>query len=199
MISPFFNQRKDQYGGPAENRARLVLELVRELKEGAGEDFPVMIKMNVSDFRDGGMTVDDAAEIAGLLAEGGICSIEPSCGGAGASYTPSGPIAKAEWHEGYLIEHAAHIKNSVPVPIMVVGGMRDLNMVEEVVMSGKGDLISMCRPFIREPNLINRWLSGDTSPSQCDSCDGCLRAAEKREKLRCVVTTRKDGTPREKA
>lgn len=122
MISPFFNQRKDQYGGPAENRARLVLELVRELKEGAGEDFPVMIKMNVSDFRDGGMTVDDAAEIAGLLAEGGICSIEPSCGGAGASYTPSGPIAKAEWHEGYLIEHTAHIKNAVPVPIMVVGG-----------------------------------------------------------------------------
>jgi 2,4-dienoyl-CoA reductase-like NADH-dependent reductase (Old Yellow Enzyme family) len=199
MISPFFNQRKDQYGGSAENRARLVLELVHELKEGAGEDFPVMIKMNASDFRDNGMTVDDAAEIAVLFANGGICAIEPSCGGLGASHMPSGPITKDEWHEGYLIEHAERIKKAVNVPIMVVGGMRDLKMMEEVVMGCKGDLISLCRPFIREPNLINRWLSGDTSPSQCDSCDGCLRATERSEKLRCVVTTRKDGTPRKRA
>jgi 2,4-dienoyl-CoA reductase-like NADH-dependent reductase (Old Yellow Enzyme family) len=198
MISPFFNQRDDQYGGPVGNRARLVLELVHELKEGAGEDFPVMIKMNASDFREGGMTVDDAAEIAVLFASGGIYAIEPSCGGAGSSYTPSGPYAKEEWHEGYLIEHAARIKKAVNVPIMVVGGMRDLKMMEKVVVTGEGDLISMCRPFIREPNLINRWLSGDTLPSQCDSCDGCLRATEHREKLRCVVTTREDGTPREK-
>jgi 2,4-dienoyl-CoA reductase-like NADH-dependent reductase (Old Yellow Enzyme family) len=199
MISPSFNQRTDQYGGSAENRARLVLELVRELKEGAGEDFPVMIKVNASDFREGGMTMVDAAEIASLLASGGICAIEPSSGGAGASYTPSGPIAKDEWHEGYLIEHAARIKEAVHVPIMVVGGMRNLNMMEEVVASGKGDLISMCRPFIREPDLINRWLSGDISPSQCDSCDGCLRETERREKLRCVVTTRRDGSPKKKA
>jgi len=199
MISPFSNQRNDQYGGSAENRARLVLELVDELKEGAGEDFPVMIKMNASDFREGGMTADDAAEIAALLANGVICAIEPSCGGAGASYTPSGPIAKDEWHEGYLIEHAARIKEAVDVPIMVVGGMRDLKMMEEVVASGKGDLVSLCRPFIREPDLINRWLSGDTSPSQCDSCDGCLRATQRGEKLRCVVTTRKDGSTKKKA
>ena len=199
MISPFFNQRDDQYGGSAENRARLVLELVHELKEGAGADFPVMIKMNASDFRDGGMKVDDAAEIAVLFAKGDICAIEPSCGGLDASYTPSGPIAKDEWHEGYLIDHAARIKQAIDVPIMVVGGLRDLKMMEEVIARGKGDLISMCRPFIREPDLINRWLSGDTSPSKCDSCDGCLRATERREKLRCVVTTRRDGSPKEKA
>jgi 2,4-dienoyl-CoA reductase-like NADH-dependent reductase (Old Yellow Enzyme family) len=144
------------------------------------------------------MTVNDAAEIAVLFASGGICVIEPSCGGAGASYTPSGPIAKEDWHEGYLIEHAARIKKAVNVPVMVVGGMRGLKMMEDVLASGKGDLISMCRPFIREPGLINRWVSGDTSPSLCDSCDGCLRAAERGEKLRCVVTTREDGTPREK-
>ncbi len=198
MISPFFNQRRDQYGGSAENRARLVLELVHELKEGAGEDFPVMIKMNASDFREGGMTADDAAEVASILAAGGICAIEPSCGGAGASYTPSGPVAKDEWHEGYLIQYAARMKEAVDVPIMVVGGLRDLKMMEDVVTSGKGDLISMCRPFIREPDLISRWLSGDTSPSRCDSCDGCLRVTERSEKLRCTVTTRADGTPKNK-
>jgi 2,4-dienoyl-CoA reductase-like NADH-dependent reductase (Old Yellow Enzyme family) len=198
MISPFFNQRKDQHGGSAENRARLVLELVHELKEGAGVDFPVMIKMNASDFRENGMTVDDAAEIAVLFTNGGICAIEPSCGGLGASHMPSGPITKDEWREGFLIEYAARIRKAVDVPIMVVGGMRDLNMMEEVVVSGKADLISMCRPFIREPDLINRWLSGDRSPSQCDSCDGCLRAIEHRKKLRCVATMREDGTPRKK-
>jgi 2,4-dienoyl-CoA reductase-like NADH-dependent reductase (Old Yellow Enzyme family) len=194
MISPFFNQRSDQYGGSPENRARLVLELVRELKEGAGQDFPVMIKMNAGDFRERGMTVDDAAEIAALFASGGVCAIEPSCGGAGASYTPSGPIEKDEWHEGYLIEYSARIKAAVDVPIMVVGGMRDLQMLENVVETGKGDLISMCRPFIREPDLINRWASGDTSPSTCISCDGCLKETERSRKLRCVQITRPDGT-----
>ena len=197
MISPLFNQRKDQYGGSVENRARLVLELVQELKEGAGEDFPVMIKMNASDFREGGMTIDAAAEIAAILTTGGICAIEPSSGGAEASYTPSGPIAKDEWHEGYLIEYAARIKEAVDVPVMVVGGLRDLEMMEEVVETGKGDLISMCRPFIREPDLINRWLSGDTSPSTCESCDGCLKETMRGRKLRCVQVTRVDGTRKE--
>lgn len=197
MISPFFNQRKDQYGGSPENRARLVLELVHEVKEGAGNDFPVMIKMNASDFREGGMTVEDAAEIAAILAKNGICAIQPSCGGLGASYTPSGPISKDEWHEGYLIEYAARIRKAVDVPIMVVGGMRDLKMMEEVVTSGKGDLISMCRPFIRESNLISRWLSGDASPSACISCDGCLRETQRTKKVRCVVATNPDGSPKQ--
>jgi 2,4-dienoyl-CoA reductase-like NADH-dependent reductase (Old Yellow Enzyme family) len=194
MISPFFNQRNDQYGGSLENRTRLVLELVQELKEGAGDDFPVMIKMNAGDFRQFGMTVDDAAEIATIFAEGGIAAIEPSCGGAGASYTPSGPIEKDEWHEGYLVEYAARIKKAVDVPIMAVGGMRDLQMMENVVATGKGDLISMCRPFIREPNLINRWSSGDTSPSTCISCDGCLKETMRSRKLRCLQVMRPDGT-----
>lgn len=197
MLSPLFNQRKDQYGDSVENRVRLVLELVQELKEGAGEDFPVMIKMNASDFREGGMTIDAAAEIAAILTTGGICAIEPSCGGAGASYTPSGPIAKDEWHEGYLIEYAARIKEAVDVPVMVVGGLRDLEMMEEIVETGKGDLISICRPFIREPDLINRWLSGDTSPSTCESCDGCLKETMRGRKLRCVQVTRVDGTRKE--
>ena len=198
MISPLFNQRKDKYGGPPENRARLVIELVQELKAGAGNDFPVMIKMNSSDFRDDGMTVDEAAEIAALLAAGGVCAIEPSCSGAGASCTPSGPIKKEEWHEGFLIDYAARIKESVDVPVMVVGGLRKLDMMADVVKSGKGDLISMCRPFIREPDLISRWMTGDTAPSTCISCDGCLRATTRREKLRCVQETRADGTPRKR-
>ncbi len=199
MISPLFNRREDKYGGPPENRARLVIELVRELKEGAGKDFPVMIKMNASDFREDGMTVDQAAEIASILTAGGICAIEPSSGGAGASFTPSGPIKKEEWHEGFLVDYAARIKEAVNVPIMVVGGMRELPMMEFVVNSGKGDLISMCRPFIREPGLISRWAAGDTAPSTCISCDGCLKATTRREKLRCVQETRRDGTPIKKS
>jgi 2,4-dienoyl-CoA reductase-like NADH-dependent reductase (Old Yellow Enzyme family) len=197
MISPFFNQRNDQYGGSAENRARLVLELVQELKAGAGDDFPVMIKMNAGDFREEGMTVEDAAEIAMLLVSGGICAIEPSCGGTGASYSPSGPIEKDEWHEGYLIDYSAQIKAAVDVPVMVVGGLRNLQMMEDVINTGKGDFISMCRPFIREPDLINRWSSGDTSPATCISCDGCLKETERSRKLRCVQVTRPDGSPKD--
>ena len=89
------------------------------------------------------------------------------------------------------------IKKSVEVPVMVVGGMRDLEMMEEVITTGKGDLISMCRPFIREPDIVNRWLSGDISPSECINCDGCLKETMHGRKLRCVQVTRPDGTPKE--
>ncbi len=143
------------------------------------------------------MTVDDVSEIAAVLATGGICPIQLSC--VGAFYTLFGPIAKDEWHEGYLIQYASRIKEAVDVPIMAVGGIRDLKMMEDVVASGKGDLISLCRPFIREPELINRWLWGNTSPSQCDSWDGCLRATERREKVRCTVTTRAGGRQKKRA
>ena len=68
-----------------------------------------------------------------------------------------------------------------------------------ITKNGKGDLISMCRPFIREPDLISRWAAGDSAPSTCISCDGCLKATTRREKLRCVQETRADGTPRKKA
>jgi 2,4-dienoyl-CoA reductase-like NADH-dependent reductase (Old Yellow Enzyme family) len=196
FISPLLNQREDEYGGSPENRARVVCELVGELKAGGGDDFPVMIKMNASDFREDGMSVDEAVEIAKLITAGGICAIEPSCGGPGAAYSPSGPKAKDEWHEGYMIDYAARIKRAVEVPIMVVGGMRDLKMMDEVVVGGKGDMISLCRPFIREPDLINRWLSGDNSPSHCTSCDGCLQEVARGRSLRCVETTRPDGTPK---
>ena len=115
-----------------------------------------------------------AEQIAKILVSGGICAIEPSCGGTGASHTPSGPIGKDKWHEGYLIEYSAHIKAAVDVPVMVVGGMRDLQMLEDVINTGKGDFISMCRPFIREPHIANRWRSGDLTPARCVSCNKCL-------------------------
>ena len=143
------------------------------------------------------MTVDDVSEIAAVLATGGICPIQLSC--VGAFYTLFGLIAKDQWHDGYLIEYAACIKGVVGVPIMVVGGMRDLKMMEDVITNRKGDMISMCRPFIREPDLINHWLWGNTSPPQCDSCDGCLRATERREEVRCTVTTRAGGSPKKRA
>jgi 2,4-dienoyl-CoA reductase-like NADH-dependent reductase (Old Yellow Enzyme family) len=72
-------------------------------------------------------------------------------------------------------------------------------MMEHVIASGKADLISMCGSFIREPDLINPWLSGDTSPSQCDCCDGCLRTTKRSEKLQCIVTIRASETPKKGA
>ena len=78
---------------------------------------------------------------------------------------------------------------------MTVGGLRDLGMMTDIVESGKADLISMSRAFIREPGLINRWLSGDTAPAHCISCGGCLAVAFRREPLRCAQTTKADGSP----
>ena len=81
----------------------------------------------------------------------------------------------------YYKEAAASYKEKVGTPLMLVGGIRSSEVAEQIVREGVADYISMSRPLIREPNLINRWKSGDTEPATCVSCNGCFGAGFERE------------------
>jgi len=186
FISPLLNRRSDEYGGSPENRAKYLIEVTHAIKDSAGEDYPVLVKMNISDFRPGGMTIDDSAAIAKVICANGVDSIEPSGGGPGSSYTARGPVDKKLWHEGYFVDYAARLKREVDAPIIAVGGFRSIEQAEKVIQQGKADLISMCRPFIREPDLIKRWMEGDTRPSECTSCDGCIARYRNLKPICCV-------------
>lgn len=186
FISPMFNRRSDRYGGTPDNRARFLSETVRTIKEAAGEDYSVLVKMNASDFYPGGMTIDDSAAIARIICRNGVSAIEPSGGGPGANYTARGPVDKNLWHEGYFVDFAARIKRKVDAPVLAVGGFRSIQQAEKVIQEGKADLISLCRPFIREPDLIKRWMEGDTRPSDCTSCDGCIARYRSMKPICCV-------------
>jgi len=187
FLSPLFNRRDDEYGGNPENRARIILEISDEIRKRTDGNYPVFTKMNVADFCDGGMTLDDALEIAKICTQNGISAIEASGGTANSTVTQSGPSDPSEWQEGYFLDYAAAIKAAVDIPIILVGGLRNPSMMAQVVAAGKVDLVSMSRPFIKEPHIVKRWMNGDREPAYCISCDGCLEAFLSRETLRCVT------------
>ena len=177
FLSPFYNKRADSYGGPVENRTRVVLEVLKRIRNGVGEDFPVLIKMTSEDFLDGGLTVGEMLEASRMLEQAGIDAIEMSGGNVYSSdYSPfRRGRPGSEQQEVYYREAARSFKDKMRVPLMLVGGIRSYGVAEQLISEGLTDYVAMCRPFIREPGLVNRWRSGDTRKAFCVSDNGCLK------------------------
>jgi 2,4-dienoyl-CoA reductase-like NADH-dependent reductase (Old Yellow Enzyme family) len=189
FLSPFFNKRKDAYGGSIENRTRVVLETLRAVRGAVGEDYPVLLKINSEDFVANGLTVDEMLYVAAELEKEGIDAIEMSGGTVYASGAFSairmGAI-KTPDKEGYYREAAALYKDRINVPLLLVGGIRSFQVAEKLVNEGITDYVSLSRPLIREPALINRWQSGNLMKSTCISDNACFGPALKGEGLYCV-------------
>lgn len=181
FLSPLYNRRIDMWGGSAENRRRFHLEVVRRIRKAVGRDFPLMIKFGVSDDREGGLPLTEGLETARELVAAGIDGIEVSVGVGDAALT----IREGEADRAYFRERAASVKRAVMVPVILVGGIRSLQMARDIVDNGDADMISMCRPLIREPGLVGRWRSGDEKPAKCNSCNKCLGIVRRGEPLEC--------------
>jgi 2,4-dienoyl-CoA reductase-like NADH-dependent reductase (Old Yellow Enzyme family) len=191
FLSPFYNRRNDHYGGSLENRARLLVEVVRNIRSKVGERFPVMVKLNSEDFVVGGLTVEDMLEVASLLESAGIDAVELSGGTRySGDYIPVRPGRLDEDREVYYLEAAKKFKKRVGVPLMLVGGIRSYAVAERIIGEGIADYVSLSRPLIREPDLINRWKSGDTGKARCLSDNLCFEPARAGEGLYCVVEKR---------
>ena len=180
--SPIFNQRSDQWGGSPENRRRFHLRTIEAVRREVGPDYPLMIKYGAWDDREDGLSLDEGSETAREMAEKGIEAIEVSSG-VGTSIQV---VKRGEPEKAYFREMAAFVERTVSVPVMAVGGIRSLDIASSILESGDADFVSMCRPFIREPDLVGRWQRGDTRPSTCISCNKCLGVARTSEPLRCI-------------
>jgi 2,4-dienoyl-CoA reductase-like NADH-dependent reductase (Old Yellow Enzyme family) len=188
FLSPLRNQRRDDYGGSLENRARFGLDVYRAVRSAVGPDFPVMIKLNADDFLEGSTTELDSCHLAAALAGEGIDAIEVSGGTPGSGKLGAArPNIKESTDEAYFLPQAEAIRRVAPsVPLMLVGGMRSLEVMEKILADGTADYFSMSRPLIREPGLPARWKSGDRRRAACISCLGCFGPARKGEGIRCV-------------
>ena len=177
FLSPFYNKRTDQYGGSVENRAKIVVDTYHKVRDVVGEDYPVMIKMNATDFLDGGLTTEDALTTATILDKAGIDSIELS-GGTGWGLRILGDVNRHPCRhvtdEAYYRDTAQQLKQTVQTPIILTGGIRSYEVAAQIVRDNIADYIGLCRPLIREPDLVNRWKSGDTRKSGCLSDNACL-------------------------
>jgi 2,4-dienoyl-CoA reductase-like NADH-dependent reductase (Old Yellow Enzyme family) len=189
FLSPSSNRRSDRWGGSLENRMRFVIEVTRAVRAQVDDDFPVMIKLGCRDYLDegGGFSIDEGAEVAAALEREGVCFVEVSHGMRGRAFRKRTTGKKtAPVEEAYLLPDAEVVRSRVSVPLALVGGMRSLPVMEEVVASGIVDCVSLCRPLIREPDLIKRWRAGDTRSADCVSCWGCLRTdADGRSDVHC--------------
>jgi len=185
FLSPHTNRRTDEYGGPVENRARIVSEIVAGARERVG-NYPILIKMNCTDYVQGGINIDNFPQLVKEIARCGVDGIEVSGGmwdclvrteaelgfrpvPAPESHTR---IARAE-QQSYFLEYVEGL--ALDVPLILVGGNRDVERLEEIVKQGKVDFIAMSRPLISEPDLPKRWLEGrGSSGTDCVSCNSCI-------------------------
>lgn len=191
FLSPAFNQRRDQYGGDIRNRARALIEVLGSIRDAVGNEYPVLVKLNCRDFIENGLTLEDSLQVGVMLEENGINAIELSGGVlVGGKLSPSRMGIKTEDKEAYFRDDARAFKKHIDVPLILVGGNRSFQVAEQLVTEGIADFISMSRPLIREPDLINRWKSGDLKRSACDSDNLCFGPAVKGEGMYCVTEKR---------
>jgi 2,4-dienoyl-CoA reductase-like NADH-dependent reductase (Old Yellow Enzyme family) len=189
--SPFANRRDDRWGGDPERRARFVLEVYRAVREATGVDFPITARLGVADTLPGGLALDDGIAIARRLAAAGLDGLEVTYG-VMASYRENirpyagvrrlQAIADGMLHrsfsrpvaEAYYRPFARAAKAAVDIPVILVGGVRSTQVMDEIVRSGDADFLAMARPFVREPDLVNKIIQGRRGSVDCVSCNICF-------------------------
>ncbi|OHT08386.1 oxidoreductase, FAD/FMN-binding family protein [Tritrichomonas foetus] len=201
FLSPYLNKRKDKYGGSIINRARIVTEIVQTIRKNIDntplkQPFVITAKINGSDNIKGGLTPEMAGQTVGILKKAGVDLFEISSGLVSAWNTvrgkksdndqsddPNKPLYQAiaqnaddtPFTEGYNVEHAEYIKKLNPEAILsAVGGNRNFDTMEKIVADGKTDFISLGRPLLKDPFLVDKFLGGKADASDCDSCNICF-------------------------
>ncbi len=182
FLSPVINRRDDIYGGPLENRMRIFREILSDVREAVGIDFPIWFKISIAEGTAEGYKTEDGLAVAKTLLSDGADGIEVSYGTgyAGAANSPSVIGISAGGTEAPFREYAAELKKYVSSKQIVVltGGLRSLPVISDLLQRGVCDLFGLSRPFNAEPDLVNRWYEEDPRPSACISCNACLRTAE---------------------
>jgi 2,4-dienoyl-CoA reductase-like NADH-dependent reductase (Old Yellow Enzyme family) len=139
------------------------------VRDQVGDDYPLLIKLGMEDFVPDGLTLKDSTEIVRQLADWGIDALEVS-GGIGRTSILKDILRPED--EAYFLDAARQARGATDLPIILVGGMRSKEIMENVLEEGTADFISMSRPLIREPDLPRRFLAGQPK-STCISCNLC--------------------------
>lgn len=199
FLSPVTNRREDQWGGAVENRCRLHCEIMANIRGKVRKNFPVILKLGVKEDLEGGLTLEDGVTAAKIIAEkGDTDAIEVSQGlSAGIknfNYTSMKTGITDIDKEAYYREWTKLVRKEIPQKILVImqGGLRSPELMEEIINNGEADIVSMCRPYICEPNLVKRWEGGDEKKAKCISCNRCLVESHiKGAPLKCIIAGKK--------
>jgi 2,4-dienoyl-CoA reductase-like NADH-dependent reductase (Old Yellow Enzyme family) len=175
FISPYTNRRKDQWGGTTENRVRIVGEIYKRCRAQVGYDYPILVKYSSWDKMENGLRPEEGVIVGQMMADMGFDGIEVSAGifeDGGSMVSGNAPIGIRP-PQAYNRHVAKALKSKVNVPVMLVGGITDPKVMEEIVESGDADYISMCRALISDPALPRKIQEGKLEPARCIQCNLC--------------------------
>ncbi len=205
FCSPHANTRDDDWGGDGERRSRFLFEVYDAVRAAVGEGFPITARLSVEDSVPGGLQRDESLQRARVLAERGIDGFETTYGVMRSYFENIRPyvaVGRAQaWRnllvqrlrqpagaEAYYRPFARAVKEATGLPIILVGGVRTTETMNDVLASGDADFLAMARPFIREPDLARKLAAGRTGGVECVSCNMCL-AHDGFDPLRCWRTS----------
>jgi 2,4-dienoyl-CoA reductase-like NADH-dependent reductase (Old Yellow Enzyme family)/thioredoxin reductase len=184
FLSPFSNQRSDQYGGDIQGRARFALEVLKSVRNRVGPDFPISCRLSGDEYVDGGLTIEETKQVAQILEKEGANVIHVSACNAASGYLNHPPYYV---EEGVFVHLAEAIKSVVKIPVITVGRIRNPDMAERILRDGKADLVSMGRALIADPHMPKKAQEGRLEDiNLCISCNRCIQTLRK-EAVRCAV------------
>ncbi len=166
FISPAVNHRIDDYGGSTENRAKILIDILDGIKKAA-PGLHVTIKINCSDFTFNGLDEEESLLVCKMLSQAGIDSIEVSGNGT------SVPGIRPHKNEGYFADFAARLAEEAGTPVILVGGLRSLEFMNNILNETKIEMLSLSRPLLCEPDLPKKFQEKISSESKCVSCNRC--------------------------
>ncbi len=188
FLSPHYNNREDDWGGSTENRARLVRDIFLAARAEVGADYPLLVKINTFDYLKDGFGPDDLGPTLEILDAAGCDAFELSGGTPDSGkYKASRMGILRRAYEGYYRKACPFVRKHTAKPIILTGGLRTFEEIEDHAKDGLFDYAGMSRPLIREPGLVRRWHQGDDEPAACKSENLCFRPAEEGKGLYCVL------------
>ena len=185
FLSSYFNHRKDQYGGSLENRCRLAIEVLKSVRNAVGEGFPIEFRMSGSELFEGGYDLDEGVRIAQMI-EPYVDIIHVSAGTYQRGFGDTHPSMFKD--HGCNVYLAAEIKKHVSVPVATIGGLNDPEQMEEIISSGKADIVYMARALLADPFLPRKVMENkDDQIVRCLRCFTCMAERAMTSTRRCTV------------
>lgn len=185
FLSPYFNKRTDKYGGSLENRVRFAQEVLDSIRKAVGVGFPIEFRMSGSELFEGGYDLNDGIEIAKLL-ESRIDLLHVSAGTYQRGFGVTHPSMFLP--HGSNVYLAEAIKKQVNVPVATIGGLNDPQMMEDIIASGKADIVEMARALLADPELPKKiTMNRDEYIVRCLRCYTCMAERAQTATRRCTV------------
>ena len=180
FLSPIFNHRTDEYGGSDEKRARFIIEIIKKIREKIGNEYIILLKINSEDDDPNGITPEGFITACKMAEQAGIDMIE---------------VTGMKWKKNRENKHVYFetgkiLADILKIPVLVTGGIKNLNVVNDALNNSNIQYIGICRTLLSEPDILTKWKNCEDKKLQCVSCMNCYKI-EHTVEIECIINKRK--------